>query len=38
VELVWFEGAGHLIPIEAPEEFQARLLEKLLPLAERPSG
>jgi len=37
VELVWFEGAGHLIPIEAPEEFQARLLEKLLPLAERTS-
>jgi len=35
VELVWFEGAGHLIPIEAPEEFQTRLLEKLLPLATR---
>jgi pimeloyl-ACP methyl ester carboxylesterase len=34
VELVWFEGAGHMIPIEAPEEFQARLVEKLLPLAE----
>jgi pimeloyl-ACP methyl ester carboxylesterase len=38
VELVWFEGAGHLIPIEAPEEFQTRLLEKLLPLAERTSS
>ena len=35
VELVWFEGAGHMIPIEAPEEFQARLVEKLLPLAAR---
>lgn len=37
VEVVWFEGAGHFIPIEAPEEFQARLLEKLGPLlpAER---
>jgi pimeloyl-ACP methyl ester carboxylesterase len=34
VEMVWFEGAGHFIPIEAPEEFQARLVEKLLPLAE----
>jgi pimeloyl-ACP methyl ester carboxylesterase len=33
VELVWFEGAGHFVPIEAPEEFQARLIEKLLPLA-----
>jgi pimeloyl-ACP methyl ester carboxylesterase len=35
VELVWFEGAAHMIPIEAPEEFQTRLVEKLLPLAER---
>jgi pimeloyl-ACP methyl ester carboxylesterase len=33
VELIWFEGAGHFVPIEAPEEFQARLIEKLLPLA-----
>ena len=32
VEVVWFEGAGHFIPIEAPGEFQARLLEKLGPL------
>jgi pimeloyl-ACP methyl ester carboxylesterase len=38
VELVWFEGAGHLIPIEAPEEFQARLIEKLLPLAGATPG
>lgn len=33
VEMVWFEGAGHYLAIEAPEEFQARLVEKLLPLA-----
>ena len=32
VEVVWFESAGHFIPIEAPEEFQARLIEKLTPL------
>lgn len=32
VEMVWFEDAGHMIPIEVPGEFQARLLEKLLPL------
>lgn len=34
VEVVWFESAGHFIPIEAPEEFQARLLEKLGPLRQ----
>jgi pimeloyl-ACP methyl ester carboxylesterase len=34
VELVWFENAGHMIPIEAPEEIQARLIERLLPLAQ----
>ena len=33
VEIVWFEDAGHFIAIEAPEEFQERLIEKLLPLA-----
>ncbi|UCE85714.1 MAG: alpha/beta hydrolase [Deltaproteobacteria bacterium] len=38
VELVWFEDAGHLIPLEAPEAFQARLLEKLLPLVPRGSA
>jgi pimeloyl-ACP methyl ester carboxylesterase len=32
---VWFEDAGHFLAIEAPEEFQARLVEKLLPLAGR---
>jgi len=35
VELVWFEEAGHVPPIEAPEEFQRRLIEKLTPLAPR---
>jgi pimeloyl-ACP methyl ester carboxylesterase len=35
VEIVWFEGAGHVPPIEAPEEFQRRLIEKLTPLAPR---
>jgi pimeloyl-ACP methyl ester carboxylesterase len=35
VEIVWFEGAGHMPPIEAPEEFQRRLIEKLAPLAAR---
>ena len=33
VELVWFENAGHMIPLEAPEFFQSRLIEKLEPLA-----
>lgn len=33
VELVWFEEAGHVPPIEAPEEFQRLLVEKLTPLA-----
>jgi pimeloyl-ACP methyl ester carboxylesterase len=32
-EIVWFENAGHFLAIEAPEEFQQRLVEKLLPLA-----
>jgi len=34
VEMVWFEDAGHYLAIEAPEAFQARLVEKLLPLAQ----
>lgn len=34
VEMVWFDDAGHFVPIEAPEDFQARLIEKLLPLAQ----
>jgi len=33
VEIVWFENAGHFLAVEAPEEFQRRLVEKLLPLA-----
>jgi pimeloyl-ACP methyl ester carboxylesterase len=32
VEIVWFENAGHSLGMEVPEEFQQRLLEKLLPL------
>ncbi len=38
VEMVWFEGAGHFLAIEAPEEFQGRLIEKLLPLAPEAGG
>ncbi len=33
VEMVWFEDAGHFLAIEAPEEFQAKLIANLLPLA-----
>jgi pimeloyl-ACP methyl ester carboxylesterase len=29
VEIVWFEGVGHLPPIEAPEAFQRAWIEKL---------
>jgi pimeloyl-ACP methyl ester carboxylesterase len=35
VELVWFDEAGHVPPIEMPEVFQQRLIEKLTPLAPR---
>lgn len=35
VELVWFDEAGHVPPIETPEEFQRALIEKLTPLARR---
>jgi len=38
VEMVWFENAGHFIAVEAPDEFQARLIEKLLPLASDERG
>src|SRR5262249_10554305 len=34
VEIVWFENAGHSLCMEAPEEFQKQLIEKLLPLTE----
>jgi pimeloyl-ACP methyl ester carboxylesterase len=33
VDLVWFEDAGHMIPLESPAEFQHQLIERLLPLA-----
>ena len=35
VEIVWFDEAGHFVPIEAPEAFQRALIEKLTPLAPR---
>jgi pimeloyl-ACP methyl ester carboxylesterase len=35
VEVVWFDGAGHFPPLEAPGEFQRLVLEKLTPLAPR---
>lgn len=31
VELVWFEDAGHMIPLESPAKFQRALLDKVLP-------
>jgi pimeloyl-ACP methyl ester carboxylesterase len=31
VEIVWFEASGHVAPLEAPAEFQRRILEKVLP-------
>jgi pimeloyl-ACP methyl ester carboxylesterase len=35
VEIVWFDEAGHVPPIETPEEFQRALIDKLTPLAPR---
>ncbi len=31
IEIVWFEDAGHMIPIEAPKAFQRAVLDKVLP-------
>ena len=31
VEIVWFEEAGHMVPIESPAEFQRAVLDKVLP-------
>jgi pimeloyl-ACP methyl ester carboxylesterase len=31
VEIVWFEGAGHMVPMESPVEFQRALLDQVLP-------
>ena len=31
VKLVWFEDAGHMIPMESPDEFQQALIENVLP-------
>ena len=33
VEMVWFEEAGHMIPLESSAEFERELLARLLPLA-----
>lgn len=33
VEIVWFEEAGHVVPVESPGEFQRAVLEKVLPHA-----
>lgn len=39
IETVWFEDVGHLIPLEAPEEFQRAILEHVLPhVAGQPEG
>jgi pimeloyl-ACP methyl ester carboxylesterase len=35
VEIVWFDDAGHMPPLETPEAFQRALIEKLTPLAPR---
>lgn len=31
VEVVWFEDAGHVAPLESPAEFQQAILERVLP-------
>jgi pimeloyl-ACP methyl ester carboxylesterase len=31
VEIVWFEDAGHMVPLESPAAFQRAILEKVLP-------
>lgn len=31
VEIVWFDDAGHVAPLESPAEFQQAVLEKVLP-------
>jgi pimeloyl-ACP methyl ester carboxylesterase len=33
VEIVWFEDAAHVIPLESTVEFQRQLIDKVLPLA-----
>jgi pimeloyl-ACP methyl ester carboxylesterase len=35
VEIVWFDEAGHMPPLEVPEVFQRALIGKLSPLAPR---
>ncbi|NJM62856.1 MAG: alpha/beta hydrolase [Oscillatoriales cyanobacterium RU_3_3] len=33
LEVVWFDGVGHFLPIENRDAFQRTLIEKVLPLA-----
>jgi pimeloyl-ACP methyl ester carboxylesterase len=35
VEIVWFDGAGHMPNLEAPEAFQRALIDELGPIARR---
>jgi pimeloyl-ACP methyl ester carboxylesterase len=35
IETVWFENAGHSLDIDVPEEFQEKLVKKLLPLLNK---
>lgn len=32
VEIVWFEDAGRMLPVESPEAFQRALIDKVLSL------
>jgi pimeloyl-ACP methyl ester carboxylesterase len=34
VELIWFQDAGHVVPVESPEAFQQQLIERVRPGAE----
>lgn len=34
LEIVWFEDAGHMIPIESPAAFQQQIIEKVLPTTD----
>jgi pimeloyl-ACP methyl ester carboxylesterase len=38
VEMVWFDDAGHYLAVEARDELQTKLLEKLLPLVPAEDG
>lgn len=36
VQMVWFDDAGHMIPLESPDAFQRELIARLVPLARQP--